>query len=227
MRSILVTTLLLLTASLAGCLTDVPSISSTNVGGCSDVGGPSPPEPQSESFSGSTDTATEFIFIQQDIFKISATHQGSSNFIAWLVDSNGEEIELLFNVIGSYEGSHYIAVDAGTYAFNVDAGGEWSLTIEQIRPTTNYNASEQVIAFGDTAFDPVYLECGLAHITLSYRGDSNFIVWLYDADGQTIDLVANEIGDYDGSTYINIPSTGVYLIDITARDGTWGLSIAT
>lgn len=224
MRGVLFTTLIFFSCSMAGCLTD-ESYSYDET--CPDVNSPAPPEPQSKTLSGSTDTATEFISIQQDIFKISATHQGSSNFIVWLVDSSGDEIDLLFNVIGSYEGSHYVAVDAGAYAFNIDAGGEWTLVIEQIRPITSYNASEAVIDYGDTAFEPVFLECGLSSISLAYRGEGNFIVWLYDADGRTIDLIANEIGDYDGSSYINIPRTGVYLFDITADEGSWGLSIAT
>ena len=218
--------LIILSASVSGCLSDDSGSTTPNYS-CSDVGAPSPPEPTAYYFSGSSDTATEFVYIEQNIFEISATHEGSSNFIVWLVDMEGNEIDLLFNEIGSYEASHYIPVVQGFYAFNVDAGGAWSLTIEQPRPITSYNASEVVGFYGDTAFDPVYLECGLTGIVLSYRGDSNFIVWLYDANGRTIDLLANEIGDYDGSSYINIPREGVYLIDVTAGgNGWWGIAIA-
>jgi len=220
--SMLIVLVILLT-SVSGCLSD-DSGSTTSNNGCLDVGAPSPPEPTANYFSGSSDTATEFVYIEQNIFEIAATHEGSSNFIVWLVDINGNEIDLLFNEIGSYEGSHYIPVTQGIYAFNVDAGGAWSLTIEQPRPITSYNAPEPVAFSGDTAFDPVHLECGLTGISLAHSGDSNFIVWLYDANGRTIDLLANEIGDYEGSSYINIPREGVYLIDVTAG-GAWAIAI--
>ena len=214
---------LILVSISSGCLGD--DSTSDNSSGCSDVGAPLPPKPTADYFSGSTDTATEFIYIEQNIFGISATHDGSSNFVVWLVDINGNEIDLLFNEIGNYEGSHYIPVVQGLYAFNIDAGGSWTLTIEQPRPVTNYNASEAVYFYGDTAFNPVKLECGLTVISLAYSGESNFIVWVYDANGRTIDLIANEIGDYEGSSYINIPRDGVYLIDVTASDGAWGIVI--
>ena len=53
---------------------------------------------------------------------------------------------------------------------------------------------------------------------------SNFIIWLMDNQGNEIDLVANEIGNFNGSKAVSITQSGNYLLNIDA-DGNWEVSI--
>jgi hypothetical protein len=69
-----------------------------------------------------------------------------------------------------------------------------------------------------------HLDKGLARFVMTHDGDRNFIVWLLDDEGDMVDLVGNEIGDFDGSKAVSIRKGGIYLLDINA-DGNWKISI--
>ena len=64
------------------------------------------------------------------------------------------------------------------------------------------------------ATDLFYLSNGLKVFTMAHDGSSYFFVWLMDGNGDNVDLLANEIGDYSGSTAI-----------ITDADGAWSINI--
>lgn len=69
--------------------------------------------------------------------------------------------------------------------------------------------------------------CGPNKVTVSTgRGGcgGNFIVELYDDEGHSIALLANEIGEYEGSTAERIPADGLYVLDIVA-DGDWTVDV--
>lgn len=64
------------------------------------------------------------------IFRLS--HDGRSNFTVWLLDSQGQRVELLVNEIGLFDGSTAIGIDeAGVYILDVDADGNWTVSIDQ------------------------------------------------------------------------------------------------
>lgn len=77
---------------------------------------------------------------------------------------------------------------------------------------------------GKKITDEFYLQKGIAKIQMDYIGQSNFIVRLMDKDGNLIELLANEIGSWDGATAIRIDRSGYYLMDVTA-DGRWTVVI--
>jgi putative cell wall-binding protein len=56
------------------------------------------------------------------------THSGSSNFIVWAYDVNGELHALLVNDIGSYNGTRLIP--AGTRYLSVEADGNWTIKLQ-------------------------------------------------------------------------------------------------
>jgi len=68
------------------------------------------------------------------------------------------------------------------------------------------------------------LDKGLIVVKMKHDGSSNFAIWLMDKNGREIDLLVNEIGLFDGSKAIGIPTSGIYLLDITA-DGNWRITI--
>lgn len=87
--------------------------------------------PQKKQFNGSGKDFTEKFILNEGLTKISYKHSGNGNFIVWLLDSNGKEIQLIANEIGSCEGKMAFSAKPGTHFFNVQAGGTWSITIEQ------------------------------------------------------------------------------------------------
>lgn len=99
------------------------------------------PEPtsQSESFelSGDGPEATSTFRLEKGLSKFTMTHDGSSNFIVWLIDANtGQKLDLLANEIGSFDGSKAFGITSpGDYILNIDADGPWKVTVEQPRQT--------------------------------------------------------------------------------------------
>lgn len=66
----------------------------------------------------------------------------------------------------------------------------------------------------------VTLPSGLARFSLRHTGTRNFSVWLMDSDGKRLDLLANQIGAWDGEKAVRIDKAGPYVLDVTA-DGDW------
>lgn len=64
---------------------------------------------------------------------------------------------------------------------------------------------------------------GLAKFGLIHKGERNFIVELLRADGEYIDLLVNEAGEYEGERVATLEA-GNYVLEITA-DGGWGAVI--
>ena len=49
-------------------------------------------------------------------------------------------------------------------------------------------------------------------------------IWPLDSQGNTVDLLVNEIGPFDGSTAVGIQQSENYLLNVTA-DGNWTVTI--
>jgi hypothetical protein len=186
---------------------------------------PPPPGLQTYNFSGRGDTATSFFTLEKGISKFTMTHSGSSNFIIWLYNQNGERVELLVNEIGSFNGSHALGIEATTnYMLNITADGPWTVTIEQPRPTSAPSIPQTYSGSGHRASDFFYTSGGLVYFDMTHNyGSANFIIWLWDSNGNCVDLLVNEIGAYSGSTALGLDA-GIYILDITA-DGSWNVGV--
>lgn len=66
---------------------------------------------------------------------------------------------------------------------------------------------------------------GLRIFTMSYKGSGNFAIWLKDSRGESVDLLANEIGSYSGRKSERI-ETGKYYLDVSAS-GPWSITITS
>lgn len=181
---------------------------------------PQDPDPAPVTFSGDRDNATAFFETGQRLLEVEMSHAGSSNFIVWLYDADGNQVMNFANVIGDYQGSRYFNPDPGVYVLDVVADGAWTIDISEPSPTTGETPPVSLSGSGDTAAQVLDLQAGSARFEMTHDGDSNFIVWLYDEVGSEVALLANEIGQYDASTVVNIPSDGFYFLDIVA-DGAW------
>lgn len=77
---------------------------------------------------------------------------------------------------------------------------------------------------GKKATENFFLPSGLLRFTLHHEGSSNFSVKLLNSDGEFIELLVNDIGDFDGSTAVAIDEEGEYLLNVEA-DGDWKIDI--
>lgn len=169
--------------------------------------------------SGSGDTSTDLISLEAGFAVFEGNYSGSRNFIVQLMDENGNNVDLLVNEIGSYNGKTFATISSpGNYYLNVKASGNWNFTIYQTVPPTIADAPTEISGHGD---DVVFVnaESGNYKFTSNHQGSSNFIVRLNGTG-----LLVNEIGAYSGSTRQQLSTTGVYAFVVNA-DGNWSIKI--
>jgi len=68
------------------------------------------------------------------------------------------------------------------------------------------------------------LQTGLTRFESTHDGESNFMVYLLDADGNQVSLVANTIGAGPTSKAVKISVAGQYLLNVMA-DGAWTVTV--
>ena len=197
-------------------------------------------EPDPIIIEGSGDDVTSTFKLIEGITIFHMTHDGDSNIIIWLYESYGDDSNLLVNDIGKYDGSALNGVSdsnaaitsPGNHYLKITADGDWKIIIEQPRPTSAPELPRTYSGAGDDVPSPFMLEN--VKFELSHDGDSNFIVQLFNDDGEYVKLLVNEIGEYDGSVSIKVSdggypadtSKGIHYLDITA-DGNWEVKMTT
>jgi hypothetical protein len=156
------------------------------------------------------------------IFKM--THNGGSNWIVKLIDSNGQDVDLLANEIGAFEGSKAVNISKeGEYVMDVTAGGNWTITIEQPR-TADAPSTRDFKGSSSQATEFFKLDKGQKTFTMTNSGTSNFIVYLLNKDGSPVELLANDIGAFDGSKATGISRDGIYVLNVSTG-GDWTINI--
>lgn len=140
----------------------------------------------------------------------------------YLVNDRGREVELLVNTIGSYNGVSGIGVKEGEYLIDIDVPSSWAVEIEQPRPATARTPPQSYSGDSPDVLGPLQLT-GLTRVAMTYTGQSNFIVYLQNDRGQTIDLLANEIGHVRGSTAVP-GDGGIYWLTVEA-EGAWAIKV--
>lgn len=168
-------------------------------------------------FSGTGDYVFSNIDVPQNVYKVSMTYSGDRNFIVVAYTKTGKRISSLANEIGSYEGSVFLSDDIDGGKLEIKSSGSWTITFDAIPEGGTSNLSGS----GDWVSPWFYLEEGALTVSLDYRGDSNFIVILYDEYGKRYSSLANEIGSYSGSTVFNRGKKDVkYCIEVKSS-GSW------
>jgi len=198
------------------------------------------PPPEPTTFSGSGDDITSSFYLNEGIAIFYMTHHGGSNFIIWLYNADtGERKELLVNEIGSYSGSGLIGVTTewsgvspGKYVLEVTAGGSWQVTVEQPSPSTAVYLPQTITGRGADVPSPFTIEGGKGAVkfNMHHDGSRNFIIWLYNVNGDREELLVNEIGNYDGSKLVSVggfsgAEPGIHYLDVEA-DGSWSIEIS-
>lgn len=174
--------------------------------------------------SGRGQKASDKFNLPQELVRFEMTHDGTSNFAIWLLDSQGNKKELLVNEIGKFQGSKAVGIkESGDYLLDINADGNWNIKIESV-PVMSSTPST-LSGRGQKATNLFYLNQGLAKFDMTHDGKSNFAIWLLDNQGNKKELLVNEIGKFQGSKAVGIKESGNYLLDIDA-DGNWNINIS-
>lgn len=95
------------------------------------------PAPMSYSFTGTTQDATDRFALEAGLSVFRFEHAGEGHFAVWLLDSQGERVDLLANDAGPIEGAKSEHIEtAGNHVLDVKADGPWSVRVEQPRPAS-------------------------------------------------------------------------------------------
>lgn len=181
------------------------------------VSGPDPIE-----LSGSGATVEDGVDIQGGLTTVKASHTGGeSNFQVMLVPSEGEYDALFVNVIGEYDGTSAELLETDTYQVDIEADGDWELTIRQPRADSGDGVPQSLSGNGPDFFGP--FEFGGSHTASgSHSGDGNFQARVLPPEGDFGELVFNEIGQYEGETTFR--ADGIGYVDVNAN-GDWSIDI--
>jgi hypothetical protein len=150
---------------------------------------------------------------------LSATHDGSANFIVEGLDANNKSVNGYINVIGAFNGTvpvNFGSFQTGALTLKVQADGSWTLTFKD--PSTAKPFSTTVAGKGD---DVLLYQGGSAVAAFTHNGQANFIVTTYSTDGSSANGLINEIGAYSGKQPL---SSGPLLIAVEA-DGNWTITV--
>lgn len=183
------------------------------------------PTPQPIVLAGAGQQASPVFQLNPGLAIARLTHNGARHFGVNLLDSQGQLVDLLANDIGLFDGSKAVEIDSGgQFLLDISADGNWSVTITQPNPINPANPPLQLSGSGQQATDFFVLADGLHRFTLTHDGTRHFGVMLLDAQGHLIDLIANDIGPFNGSKAAGVRRSGAYLLNISA-DGNWTVSI--
>jgi hypothetical protein len=160
--------------------------------------------------------------IPEDVPAIaSVTHAKSNdNFVVWSVDASGNDLSLLVNTIGRYQGTRLFDMGAGEHsvAFKIEGPGIWKIVVKPVTHARTWDSASRLTGKGDDVVLVTGEPAGLATVTIKHRGSENFVVHSYSADDS--ELLVNEIGNYSGESIL--PS-GTLLLEVEA-DGTWSVA---
>lgn len=175
-------------------------------------------EPSPQSFSGSGESVEQGIEIEGGLVVIDASHDGESNFQVSLVDES-EVGKNFINVRGRFDGSQAGLVDTGGYILEVNADGNWDITVRQPRSGQGEELPVKLTGSGPDVSSPI-LFTGTGFATGEHSGDDNFQVQIYPMSGSVGEVVFNEIGEFGGETAYSF--NGVGWVDVNAN-GNWSV----
>ncbi|WP_394215258.1 hypothetical protein [Brachybacterium vulturis] len=177
---------------------------------------PEPAEPQS--FSG---TGAEVVILEplgEDFFFATVTHDGSRNVALWSVDENGQDLDLMVNQIGTYEGQVALNFREDPAAIRVEADGNWTIDLVPLSDAPRWDGESAYEGTGDSIVLVGDVADGLTPVTLTHDGERNFAIWAW---GESYpDLIVNDIGAYDGTTLL---PDGSVALQVSA-DGNWSIA---
>jgi hypothetical protein len=154
----------------------------------------------------------------QDVPTVASfTHKGKRNFsVKSFIGTDNDD--LLINTIGAYKGD--VWVNAGVTRFQITADGPWTVSIKLVTDATAWDGSAPLSAKGDA----VLMLAGAASkaMAIEAKGKDNFAVLAKSPEGDYLDLLVNEIGNYSGE--VLLPDADPIVLEIHGDGEVWTLS---
>ncbi|MFC7230715.1 hypothetical protein ACFQMM_03615 [Saliphagus sp. GCM10025308] len=178
-----------------------------------------------QTLSGSGQTVTDTITLGGAFTAFDYEHDGGSNFQVEIInEETGETEEYLVNEIGAVDGVTGVGLPDGSYRLDVNADGDWEITVAQPFPEDSeiHSLPAEASGEGNDVVGPIELE-GNTVVSGKHSGESNFIVEVVDEDATSFldgEIIFNEIGEFEGETHVSYE--GVVWVVVEA-DGNWEL----
>lgn len=153
---------------------------------------------------------------------IRLTHRGPTNFVVQF--GQGDTKQLLVNEVGQFAGSKALGLPAGSYSFEIETTGEWTIQVDQSVPKSAAAAPQKLNGKGQVASNFFSLKEGTAKFRLNYSGGGLFAPSLIKSDGTPVTLLANELGKFTGEKEVQVTS-GIYLVDVISS-GDWVIDVS-
>lgn len=170
---------------------------------------------------------SEKFYLPTWFFTIESAGYGQSNFIAKLLDENGDVIEYLVNEIGETNEIRWLKINKSWYYMievKHDGGRQFVIT-DIINKIANPHIP-MVLEGGKTnTTNWIFIKKGFYKINSIHDWDSNFIVQLLDDKWNVNEYLVNEIGETNETTSIKIEKDGYYMFEVDA-DGKWIINIS-
>lgn len=183
--------------------------------------------PALRSLKGTGDLTTEEFSLERALYIFEMTSHGGeySTFNVTLCNS-GEIVESLYGVLNDPKGGvTAVGIERkGQYYLEISADESWQVEFRlpqasqgEELPLTFTGKGKQVTPFIQFTEGKVFFKC-------SHRGEYNFAVIVFSSCGEQISLVVNSAGSVEAADHVEIPRTGLYLLDVSA-DGDWKISV--
>ena len=150
-------------------------------------------------------------------------NSGSSNFVVWTYDADGNQIDLLVNTIGNYQGTRpieFLDGDTRVTRLAIESSGSWQINVLPLAMIRKEPIPGVISGTGD---DVIFLDGKDPDLLVVDAGkaNSNFVVYTY---GNGVDLLINEIAPYTGTLplrketiVIEVVASGPWTLEITTR----------
>jgi hypothetical protein len=153
------------------------------------------------------------------------SYSGGAGFQASLVDDSGHIVSTLYKLTGNTNGATALGVSAGRYSLSVNAGGQWSMSVNQGVPVNPQFIPLNTSGSGPQVTPFFRSSGGNATATMTYNGTSPFVVTLLSAGGEIISTLANvPSGPFSGTQNLLLQQGSDYLIDVEGN-GAWTLGV--
>lgn len=147
------------------------------------------------------------------------------------IDNNNLEIERNYTIYGRIfdeliiDNKSIVVVYSDEEIIEVDTQNEFDNIVNTFISEIQNKLTTEINGSGDQGSDSIKLLEGFAVFDSKYSGNSNFAVELQDGQGNFIDLLVNEIGNYSGKSFVWIEEENDYYLNVKGNEGEWNIEI--
>lgn len=150
----------------------------------------------------------------------------NDNFVVESYNDLGEQVDLLVNVIGAYEGYQpHNFFNEQVSRLVIQAGGPWTI---ELRPLSMEDVHQLEVpgSYTGAGDDVVFLTGATPDLAIVKSGNQsdNFVIWSY-GNQRGRDLLVNEIAPYEGTVILSRDT--IVLIVQAGQSGSWTVDVTT